>query len=120
MILKYWKEETLKSLREAKKYEEGWDSYDAKKPLQESIDMGIDIVERFSAFVNEKDIDSFPDFCLAPDGIVGFEWCNKDVSYFVRFVNLENVNIVTSDNKKNSLDMTFRYFQNYLISHMVS
>ena len=78
-------------LKEVGRYKEGWDSYNGKVANRDSILSSIDVL---SSFTNElktsNTLSNFPEFCLAPDGILGFEWdYAKDSNLFARIHSLD-------------------------------
>ena len=101
---KYSKE--FEYLEEVKGYKEGWDSYDGKIANKNSILSSIEIL---SSFTNElktsNTLSNFPEFCLAPDGILGFEWdYAKDANLFARIFSPNKIEyVLTENNNKQSL-----------------
>lgn len=71
---KYSKE--LCYIEEIQKYKKGWDSYAGLPPLPESLQLGRRALSAFAERLERSGIlnFSFPEFCLAPDGILGMEW----------------------------------------------
>lgn len=93
-------------LKEVGGYKEGWDSYDGKIADKNSI---LSSIEVLSSFTNELKISNtlsdFPEFCLAPDGILGFEWdYAKDANLFARIYSPDKIEyVLTENNNKQSL-----------------
>lgn len=101
--VKYSKE--FEYLKEVGRYKEGWDSYDGKVADKDSILSSIDVL---SSLTNElkasNTLSAFPEFCLAPDGILGFEWdYAKDANLFARIYSPDKIEYsLTEKNNKQS------------------
>ena len=92
-------------LKEVGGYKEGWDSYDGKIPSEESIRYSIDFLSSFANELKKSNIVShFPEFCLAPDGVLGFEWdYAKDANLFARIHSPDKIEyVLTKNNNKQS------------------
>ena len=62
-------------LKEVSEYQAGWDSYAGKIPDKQSVQCSISLLSAFTRELKESRIFSdLPEFCLAPDGVLGFEW----------------------------------------------
>ena len=93
-------------LKEVGGYKEGWDSYDGKIPSEVSIRYSIDFLSSFANELKKSNILShFPEFCLAPDGVLGFEWdYAKDANLFARIYSPDKIEyVLTENNNKQSL-----------------
>ena len=95
----------LSILKKVGGYKEGWDSYNGKVADKDSILSSINVL---SSFTNElkasNTLSNFPEFCLAPDGILGFEWdYAKDSNLFARIHSLDKIEyVLTENNNKQS------------------
>ena len=90
--------------KEIQDYKTGWDSYDGYIPKPESIQGGIDFLASFTKELKKTNIllSTFPEFCLASDGILGFEWdYAKNSNLFARIYTSQKIEcILTTNNKK--------------------
>lgn len=96
----------LEYLKEIKEYKEGWDSYDGKTADENSLSSSINLLSHFTKELKNLNIlTSFPELCLAPDGIVGFEWdYAQDANLFARIHSLNEIEYsLTENNKKKPL-----------------
>ncbi|MDE0151318.1 MAG: hypothetical protein OXK80_02320 [Bdellovibrionales bacterium] len=85
---------------EVRNYKEGWDSYGAEVPDAQSIMCSIGFL---SSFTNElrnlNTISDFPEFCIAPDGILGFEWdYAKNSHLFARMYSADKIEYTVTEN----------------------
>lgn len=93
-------------LKEVGEYKDGWDSYDGKAPDELSIRYSINFLSSFANELKKSNILShFPEFCLAPDGVLGFEWdYAKDANLFARIYSPDKIEyVLTENNNKQSL-----------------
>ena len=90
-------------LKEVKNYKKGWDSYNGAIPKPESLQGGIDFLTSFTKELKKSNIllSSFPEFCLAPDEILGFEWdYAKNSNLFARIHNQKKIEYILTENNK--------------------
>lgn len=106
--------EEFEYLKKIRGYKEGWDSYNGQVPDKGSILSSIDVL---SSLTNELKISNtlshFPEFCLAPDGILGFEWdYAKDSNLFARIHSLDKIEYVLTENnnKQSPKKINIAYF----------
>lgn len=87
-------------LKEVGEYKEGWDSYSGKAPNEQTIRYSINFLSSFTNELKKSNILShFPEFYLAPDGILGFEWdYAKDANLFARIYSPDKIEYVLTDN----------------------
>ena len=93
-------------LKEVGGYKEGWDSYNGKVPSEESIRYSINFLSSFANELKKSNtLFHFPEFCLASDGILGFEWdYAKDANLFARIHSPDKIEyVLTENNNKQSL-----------------
>ena len=101
----------LEYLKKIRGYKEGWDSYNGKAPNEESIRSSITFLSSFTTELEKSNILShFPEFCLAPDGVLGLEWdYAKDSNLFARIYSKDRIEYsLTEKNKKQPLKETNR------------
>lgn len=91
---------------EIKEYKEGWDSYDGKTPIKESIEYSIQFICYLTKKLKESNTLSphFPEFCLAPDGVLGFEWdYAKDANLFARIHSSDKIECILTENNNKQI-----------------
>ena len=95
----------FKYLKEIKRYKENWDSYDGKIPNKMSVQCSIDFLSFFTNELKKSNISShFPEFCLAPDGILGFEWnYTKNANLFARIYSPDRIEYILTENNNKQL-----------------
>ena len=93
----------IEYLKEIKGYKEGWDSYDGKIADQNSIISSFNVLSSLTQELTASNtLSAFPEFCLAPDGILGFEWdYAKDSNLFARIYSPNKIeySLTEKDNK---------------------
>ena len=95
----------IEYLKEIEEYKEGWDSYDGKVADQNSIISSFNVLSSLTQELKESNtLSTFPEFCLAPDGILGFEWdYAKDKNLFARIYSPYKIEYsLTEKNNKQS------------------
>lgn len=87
-------------LKEVGGYEKGWDSYDGKVADKDSILSSIDVLFSFTNELKASNtLSNFPEFCLASDGILGFEWdYSKDANLFARIHSADKIECILTEN----------------------
>ena len=95
---KYSKE--FRYLQEVRNYTKGWDSYDGKPPNKQSIIHSVYFLSSFTNELRKSNIVShFPEFCLAPDGILGFEWDYAENAHlFARIYSADKIEYTLKEN----------------------
>ena len=100
-------------LKEVSGYKADWDSYGGRAPDKQSVQCGINFLSSFTNELKESRIlpPGLPEFCLAPDGILGFEWDyarNENLfariysPYKIEYTITENNNVRTSKEVKSA------------------
>ena len=90
-------------LKDIKNYKKGWDSYNGETPKPESLQGGIDFLAFFNNELQKTNIllSAFPEFCLASDGILGFEWdYAKNSNLFARIYKPNKIKCILTTNNK--------------------
>ncbi len=91
----------FKYLTGVREYGEGWDSYNGKTPIEKSIEYSIKFISSFTEKLKESKtlLSHFPEFCLASDGILGFEWdYAKDSNLFARIYEPNKIECILTEN----------------------
>ncbi len=103
-------------IKEIQKYKKGWDSYESLPPLPESVSLGSGVLSALAKHLETSRavILSFPEFCLAPDGILGMEWdYASDNNLFARFYAGGRVKCeLTNAGEKKAEEMKYEKFMN--------
>ena len=105
--IQYSKE--VEYLKEVDGYKKGWDSYEGKIADKDSIRSSIDVLSSFATELKAlKILSSFPEFCLASDGILGLEWdYAKNANLFARIYSRNKIEYrLTENNNKQPLKET--------------
>ena len=105
--VKYSKE--FEFLKEVRGYKKGWDSYGGKVADKNSIRSSINFLSSLTKELKASNtLAAFPEFCLAPDGILGFEWdYAKGANLFARIYSQEKIKYsLTEKNNKQSFQET--------------
>ena len=92
----------FKYLKEVSGYQAGWDSYGGRPPDKQSIQCSISLLTSFAHELKESRIlSNFPEFCLSPDGILGFEWeYAKNANLFARIYSSDKIEYTITENNK--------------------
>lgn len=92
--------EYLKRIRE---YKEGWDSYNGKAPNKSSVESSIGLLSSFTVELKKLNtLSHFPEFCLAPDGVLGLEWdYAKDSNLFARIYSTDKIEYSLTEKNNN-------------------
>ena len=100
----------IEYLKKVKNYKKAWDSYNGEIPKPKSLQASIDFLSSFTKELKKSTLllSSFPEFFLAPDGILGFEWdYGKNSNLFARIYKHNKIEyILTENNKKQALKET--------------
>lgn len=93
----------FKYLKEVSGYQAGWDSYEGKAPDKQAVQCGISLLSSFTHELKElRVLSSLPEFYLAPDGVLGFEWgYAQNANLFARIYSPDKIEyIITENNDK--------------------
>ena len=94
-------------LTELHSYGNNWDNYGAFKPLTGSLITSEKLLKDLHDLKNSIPLNSYPEFLLAPDGIIGFEWdYTKDSRLFARVHSPEKIEYQITTNGKEQKEQT--------------
>ena len=87
-------------LKEVSRYQVGWDSYGGRVPDKQSIQCGVSLLASFAHELKESRIlSNLPEFCLAPDGVLGFEWdYAQNANLFARIYSPDKIEYTITEN----------------------
>ena len=93
-------------IKEFKTYTDGWDSYDGNKPKAESLSLSEWFLLEFDQILKNKCPSycrHYPEFSLAPDGVLGFEWdYAPDKNLFARLHSIDKVEVIIREKTSKS------------------